>query len=205
MSPDISWLAAEWPDAAPDAPAACRPGESAEQGVKMSVSKRFTDDQLQVFLRGCTTGEEYWEAHPDYPELLVSNLGHVQRGGKPVKPRPSGKGRYPAIQVRGRRRLVHHLVLETFISHRPDGMETCHWDGHNTNAQLMNLRWDTHLANMADHRRHAAERRALARRERPPTVLEQLIAKHRDGPMLTAKPKRWQEIRKLLQLELEPV
>jgi hypothetical protein len=176
-----------------------------EQGVTLSVSQRFTDDELQVFLRGCTTGTEYWQPHPDYADVLVSNLGGVQRDGVPLKRWPSGKGGYPAVMVRGRRRLVHHLVLETFISHRPPGLETCHWDGRASNACLMNIRWDTHLMNMADRRRHVAERRALAYQQRGPTVLQQLIAKYRTGPMLTDKPKRWREIRKLLQLELESV
>jgi hypothetical protein len=171
----------------------------------MSVSERFTDAELAVFLHGCRTLTEYWEEHPDYPEVSVSNLGGVRRDGEVLKPWPSGKGKYPAVMVRGHRRLVHHMVLEVFISHRPAGMETCHWDGRPCNACLMNLRWDTHLANMADRRRHTAERRALANRLRPPTVIEQFRAKHRVGPKLTAKPPRWQEIRRLLQLELESV
>jgi hypothetical protein len=146
----------------------------------MSISRRFSDAELAVFLRGCRTSTEYWETHPDYPELTVSNLGGVRRDGKPLKPWPSGKGGYPAVMVRGRRRLVHHLVLEVYISHRPHGLETCHWDGKPWNVRLMNVRWDTHAANCEDRKRHSRERRQRALLEPQTTKLARLIAYSRE-------------------------
>lgn len=53
-----------------------------------------------------------------------------------------------------RTRLVHHLVLEAFIGPRPRGTEGCHWDGDASNNRASNLRWDTHIANEHDKRRH---------------------------------------------------
>ena len=66
----------------------------------------------------------------------------------------------PRVQVtlhlggRQRTRLVHHLVLESFIGPRPEGMEACHWDGDASNNCLNNLRWDTHVENEHDKVRH---------------------------------------------------
>jgi len=45
---------------------------------------------------------------------------------------------------------VHRLVLETFIGPCPLGYEACHNDGSRTDNRVENLRWDTHLANMAE-------------------------------------------------------
>ena len=53
-----------------------------------------------------------------------------------------------------RTRLVHHLVLESFVGPRPQGQEACHWDGDASNNALSNLRWDSHKANEADKLRH---------------------------------------------------
>lgn len=48
-------------------------------------------------------------------------------------------------------RLVHMLVLEAFVGPCPVGMEACHFPDRNpTNNQLCNLRWDTHVNNLAD-------------------------------------------------------
>jgi hypothetical protein len=131
------------------------------------ISSRFTDDELAVFLHGCRTDTEYWQAHPDYPGMTVSNLGHVQHNGCLLSPYPSGKG-YPTVTVKSRHRRVHQLVLETFIGPRPPGLECCHWDGVKINNRLMNLRWDTHAANAADSRRlrHEATLRAWDLRQR---------------------------------------
>ncbi len=51
-------------------------------------------------------------------------------------------------------KLVHCLVLEAFIGPRPNGMESCHWDGNPKNNKLDNLRWDTPTGNRADQIRH---------------------------------------------------
>lgn len=50
--------------------------------------------------------------------------------------------------------LVHHLVLEAFIGPRPVGTECCHGDGDPANNMLTNLRWDSHVSNVADTIRH---------------------------------------------------
>ena len=61
----------------------------------------------------------------------------------------------------GRRytRLVHVLVLNTFVGPCPPGMECCHGDGDRSNNTLANLRWDTRKANHADAVRHGTHPR----------------------------------------------
>lgn len=48
----------------------------------------------------------------------------------------------------------HNLVLCAFVGPRPAGMEACHRNGDGADNRLINLRWDTHSANMADMRIH---------------------------------------------------
>lgn len=50
--------------------------------------------------------------------------------------------------------LVHHLVLLAFVGPRPEGAESCHYDGNRTNNYLENLRWDTRSSNTFDKVRH---------------------------------------------------
>lgn len=51
-------------------------------------------------------------------------------------------------------KLVHHLVLITFVGERPEGAECCHNQNNPSNNNLVNLRWDTHLANVLDKEKH---------------------------------------------------
>lgn len=51
-------------------------------------------------------------------------------------------------------KLIHCLVLEAFVGPRPDGHEACHNDGDQLNNHLSNLRWDTHVENALDTKRH---------------------------------------------------
>jgi hypothetical protein len=51
-------------------------------------------------------------------------------------------------------RLVHRLVLETFVGLRPPNMECCHGNGNPADNRLENLRWDTRSGNMFDTVRH---------------------------------------------------
>lgn len=49
--------------------------------------------------------------------------------------------------------LIHRVVLETFIGLAPHGTEACHANGDGKDNRLVNLRWATHLENMADAKR----------------------------------------------------
>jgi hypothetical protein len=53
----------------------------------------------------------------------------------------------------------HKLVMEAFVSIRPQGMECCHNDGNPQNNHLSNLRWDTAKSNQADRVKHGTTNR----------------------------------------------
>lgn len=53
----------------------------------------------------------------------------------------------------------HKLVMEAFVSIRPQGMECCHNDGNPQNNHLSNLRWDTPKSNQADRVKHGTTNR----------------------------------------------
>lgn len=78
-----------------------------------------------------------------------------------LKPQPnlSGHLRVPLWNVTSKYKYVHRLVLEAFISARPDKMESCHNDGDSSNDRLDNLRWDTHKSNIADKLSHGTIQR----------------------------------------------
>ncbi len=47
-------------------------------------------------------------------------------------------------------KLVHRLVLETFVGPCPDKQECCHNNGNSLDNRISNLRWDTRKANVKD-------------------------------------------------------
>lgn len=49
---------------------------------------------------------------------------------------------------------VHRAVMEAFVGPRPKGMDICHINGDKHDNRLVNLRYDTHAANMQDRRQH---------------------------------------------------
>ena len=51
-------------------------------------------------------------------------------------------------------RYIHHLVLESFVGPRPDGMECCHGPDGASDNRLENLRWGTPEENDQDKLLH---------------------------------------------------
>lgn len=51
-------------------------------------------------------------------------------------------------------RLVHVLVLESFVGPRPVAYDACHNNGNPSDCRLINLRWDTRKGNMRDATKH---------------------------------------------------
>lgn len=59
-----------------------------------------------------------------------------------------------------KRRLVHQLVLESFVGPCPSGFEACHEDDNPENNRLTNLKWDSRSHNikqMWDRNRRSRE------------------------------------------------
>ena len=59
------------------------------------------------------------------------------------------------------KKLIHQIVLETYVGPCPIGMEACHNNGVRTDNRLENLRWDTRKANHADAIKHGTHRGLL--------------------------------------------
>lgn len=108
--------------------------------------------------------KELWKPIPSEPGYEASNLGrirsvdrHVQTSkgvrvyrGRVLKPGLSSNG-YFTVVANGRSRLVHELVLLTFVGPRPDFRKAStvsfHRDDVRTNNKLSNLTWATNSQN----------------------------------------------------------
>lgn len=105
---------------------------------------------------------------PDFPNYAITRDGRVWskprrdslnrlRGGIWIKHWKSRIGYFlcPLYQNNKKvHKLVHRLVLETFVGLCPDGMEACHNNGIRTDNRLSNLRWDTKSSNQRDSIKH---------------------------------------------------
>ena len=105
---------------------------------------------------------EVWKMNPEFIDYEVSDRGRIRRrtAGKPnntwigkiLKPEIRKNGySYIVLYVNGKRKgkLVHRLVLETFVGPCPEGHECNHKheDGNKTRNTLWNLEWVTRLEN----------------------------------------------------------
>ena len=97
---------------------------------------------------------ENWKQIKDFPDYEVSDHGRVRsnlfRKTKIMKQRKGGHGYlYLALWKEGIRhtKLVHRLVLETFVCECPVGMECSHQDYNKENNRLDNLAWETYAEN----------------------------------------------------------
>ena len=102
---------------------------------------------------------------PNFPGYYATKDGRIWSGskkyghhtGKFLKSTKDGVGRFRVILCNGGvcyTRMIHRLILETFVEPRPAGMECCHNDGDPGNNKLSNLRWDTRSNNHKDAFRH---------------------------------------------------
>jgi len=105
------------------------------------------------------------QAIPDFPDYAITRDGRIwsrpRRGtiktGKWLKPYVRKTG-YSAFQLQkdGKDvcRLLHRLLLETYVGPCPDGMQCRHLDGNPRNNNLDNLCWGTPRENTQDSIRH---------------------------------------------------
>lgn len=101
---------------------------------------------------------EIWKIHPIYTNYEVSDFGRVKRGlpglgaraGRILEPVLDNNGYFRVCLCQNRKqkgKAVHHLVLETFISSRPEKKECNHKDGNRRNNFVSNLEWVTSKEN----------------------------------------------------------
>src|SRR3990170_1323459 len=106
------------------------------------MPRKQDDDKMKL--------KHYWENGA----YLVSDNGDVfgpeapGLGGRYSRLQLGRIGGYPSVGVYidhiRKTRLVHRMVLETFVGPCPDGMECAHEDGVRTNCNLSNLQWKSH-------------------------------------------------------------
>lgn len=60
-----------------------------------------------------------------------------------------------------RTKRIHHLVLETFVKNRPEGMECRHLNGDPSDNRIENLVWGTPVENAADKELHGKDTRGI--------------------------------------------
>ncbi len=102
--------------------------------------------------------------YPSNKDYLISDKGYVyslKTGGmRPIKRYLNINGYYNVnLYCEGIRQLryVHTMVLETFVSPRPEGLECRHLDGNPLNNHISNLTWGTRSENLRDRGKHGFE------------------------------------------------
>ena len=107
---------------------------------------------------------------PDFSGYEIDIDGNIfsfQRypEGKQMKTSAGNHG-YPVVALKkGNKmhwKLVHRLVLETFVGNCPKTMEARHLDGVRTNCKLSNLAWGTHEENDKDKVIHGKMKKSLS-------------------------------------------
>lgn len=82
----------------------------------------------------------------------------VRKMGGVIRKLSGHKGGYKSVSLtaEGRRKLciVHRLVLEAFIGKSENKLFTRHLNGNPADNRLENLKWGSHLENMADRKKH---------------------------------------------------
>ena len=90
-----------------------------------------------------------------------NTLGHNLKG-KWLKLQNGSSGyKFIVLSVNSKKytRLIHRLVLETYIGTCPMGMESRHLDGNKQNNRIKNLCWGTPQENELDKIRHGTKTR----------------------------------------------
>lgn len=114
------------------------------------------------------TGPILYRSIPRFPLHRIGNDGsvwsfHFNHKREVFWRRVKGriiKGGYRRVELSHsqsgahRMALVHILVLEVFVGPCPRGLESCHNNGIPDDNRDKNLRWDTHLSNMRDRKKH---------------------------------------------------
>ncbi len=110
---------------------------------------------------------------PGFPNYSVTMSGRVwshrridifgrKQGGQWLKPQVVNKwGHLKVVLCKNKakhQRLVHRLVLETYVGPCPPGMECRHLNGDPANNSLDNVCWGTHADNVQDMVRHGSRK-----------------------------------------------
>ena len=92
---------------------------------------------------------------PNFENYIINKCGNIiSIKTNRLKAQWNNNHNYKVVQLwnggKGYSKLVHRLILETFVGPCPNGMEACHNNSINTDNRLDNLRWDTPKNNHRD-------------------------------------------------------
>jgi len=76
---------------------------------------------------------------------------------KPYKDKAGYNIIYPRKNGKTYRYKIGRLVLLTFKGKCPNNMELCHNNGIPDDDRFLNIRWDTHINNCVDRKKHGTE------------------------------------------------
>lgn len=135
--------------------------------------------------------KEIWMTYPEFNYIEVSNMGNVRtkdriifrkngsklpRKGRTLRQVKNRKG-YPEvrIQIEGANspRVVHKMVMLTFMYPRPTSMQVNHINGKKDDNRLVNLEWVTPSENL----KHAYSTGLLSRKGEKNTKAKLTIQK----------------------------
>ena len=110
--------------------------------------------------------KEIWRLHPKFVDYEVSTRGRIRRA-TPAKGTIVGRLKEPSlgttgylvVNIEGKPRKVHSMVIETFVGPRPAGSDACHRNGRRTDNRIENLYWGSRTQNMRDARAHGTDPR----------------------------------------------
>ena len=85
---------------------------------------------------------EIWANIKEVPGYMVSSLGRVRNRntGRILQTELNRKGGYERVDIGGRKRYVHRLVMNSFFSECTDEKVT-HIDGNKCNNAITNLKF----------------------------------------------------------------
>lgn len=122
----------------------------------MSAEYKFLENLL-------LNSKEYeWKPIQNFEDYFINSAGMVcsiKKKGRHfayylslIKPKTGQKYYYVDLYKNGvyKRKYIHHLVLEHFVSNRPNDQEALHGSLGKHNNTVKNLRWGTKKENMAD-------------------------------------------------------
>lgn len=95
-----------------------------------------------------------WRPVAEFPQYEVHYTGDVRnRNGRALSPYVKNSGHY-CVNLRGKTRYNHRLVLEAFVGPCPEGRIGCHKDDDPSNNHVDNLYWGTYADNQLDRVRN---------------------------------------------------
>lgn len=168
-----------------------------------------SEEIVEVEINDQKVNVPVWKKITDYPLYRISYNGEIfscamsirksKIEWKKLNPTLNSSGYKLATFYQGKKErkiYVHKLVLEAYISKRPENLQCCHKDGDRLNNCVSNLRWDTPHANIQDRYIHGT---VLFGEDHPKSVLtEKKVLEIHD---LKSKGLNSIEIGKLLNIK----